>query len=298
MPNLDQMEVFVAVVDEGSFVGAARRLGMPTSTVSRRIVQLEDRLGARLIHRTTRRTRVTDVGRAFFDRAEQVISAAREAEASVVASQISPQGLLRVTAPTLFTQLHLHKVVLTFLDMYPDVSVELLGTNRRVDLVAEGFDVAIRASTFAEDSSLIVRKLQYAHLIACASPEYIANHGSLAHPDELANHAIIAGWGGPTWRFEGVAGTVDVLTHPTLRTNDGLLVAEAALQGRGVCRLPMFVIAESLQSGALVPVLEAWQSPAAWLAAVYPSRQHLSPRVRAFLDLLTATFATPEKSSG
>ena len=301
MTDLNELAVFVAVVDAASFVGAARALGMPTSTVSRRVASLEDRLGARLLHRTTRRVGLTEAGERLHARAASVVREAREAERAVRELGGTPRGLLRVTSVPLFAREFLVPVACEYLQRYPEAEVELLGTLRLVDLIGEGFDLAVRAGPL-QDSSLMARRLVPGQAVVCASPDYLARHGTPAHPEDLARHDCILrqrrGGDSSIWRFEGGDAPLEIEVRGRLRVSSPELAYEAVRAGLGVARVPAFVAEPALRSGELEHLLEAWALPPLLLHALWPSSRHLSIKVRAFLDLLSerVTSQSPQES--
>ncbi|HEX5747181.1 MAG TPA: LysR family transcriptional regulator [Archangium sp.] len=293
MVDLNEMQLFVRVVREQGFTRAAKALGMPKSTVSERISRLEERLGVRLLHRTTRSVQATEVGQAYYEECTRIIAQAEEADARVRDASTAPRGLVRVTAPQLFGQAFLGTAVAEFLARYPETEVELVLTDRKVDLVEEGFDLAIRA-VGDTDASLVMRKLGDADLLCCASPRYLRAHGTPATPEALSSLAcIVFGTSrqGHTWSFEREGETRRVRIRARYAVNSFPLVRQAALAGLGIAHVPRFLCSEELRTGKLVPVLEEWSTGQSTLRALYPSRRHLSAAVRALLDLLVERFA-------
>ncbi|MEZ4325012.1 MAG: LysR family transcriptional regulator [Polyangiales bacterium] len=286
MADLNELQVFAQVAALGSFTRAAAELDMPKSTVSRKVSELEARLGVRLLQRTTRKLSLTEAGHTYFAHAQRVLAELEEAELAVTRMQDAPRGLLRVTAPLNFN--HLAPVVAVFLQRFPEVQVELVCADRVVDLVHEGFDVAVRVGALS-DSSLIARSLGSVESHLVASPAFLAAHGAPANPSELSRlPALGFGVGSmrPTFRLVRAGAEVAVQVTPRLVVNDFVFLDEAARAGLGVALLPLFRCAEDLESGALVRVLPEWCSPPIPLHAVYPSTRHLSPKVSAFLDHL------------
>lgn len=287
-PDLKAMLVFAAVADTGSFTAAARHLAMPKSTVSRKVVELEKRLGARLIQRTTRRLSLTDIGRVYCERCARISQEAEEADLAVQQMQSKPRGLLRVTAPPSFRKLG--GIAAEFLKRYPDVRIEVVCTEREVDMVAEGFDVAIRAGPLTE-SSLIARKLTVLKQVLVASPKYLRRWGSPRNPLELQEHATIGLSSGPgprVWSLNNAGESVDVHVKLRLAANDIDWVREAAVRGIGIALLPDFACRDDLQVDRLGEVLTNWSSGERPLYALYPTPRHLSRKVVAFIDMLTA----------
>jgi DNA-binding transcriptional LysR family regulator len=288
--ELDGVLVFTRVVQAGSFTGAARLLDMPKSSISRKVSELEDRVGARLIQRTTRKLGLTDAGRAYYEHSARIVAELEEADRAVHRMQASPRGLLRVTAPLSFPTLG--PIVAELLQVHPDLQVELRCTDRRVDLVEEGFDVAIRTGAL-DDSTLIARSLGRLKRVLVAAPGYCSAHGTPRAPADLAAHATLAFDGGPaptTWTLLHGERRVDVRVTPRLAINDFEMLLDSARAGLGIAWLPEFVVAEDLRARRLRRVLPRWCSAEAPVHALYPTARHLSPKVAAFLALLQRRF--------
>ncbi len=295
--DLNEVVVFAEVVRAGSFTRAAKTLGMPKSTVSRKVARLEERLGARLLHRTTRRLRLTEVGASYFGRCELALSHLDEAEQLVAESQAAPRGVLRLTAPSDFGEAFLGGVIAAYLRLHEDTRVEVVLTERLVDLVAEGFDIAIRAGPL-RDSALVSRRLAPARLILCASPAYLEARGVPETPEELSEHECVIFTNDArrrtTWSLSPRRGPpVLVPVRGSVAVNSFVLVREAALAGLGIGSLPAFVAARAVEEGRLARVLEGLSPPASPLHALYPSTRHLPAKVRAFLDLLREQLNPP-----
>lgn len=291
--DLNEILVFARVVEAGSFVGAARALEMPKSTVSRKVSDLEARLGARLLHRTTRKLSLTDVGRAFYQRAARMVAEAEEAERVVGQMQEVPRGLLRVTTPLNFG--FLGPIIASFLGRYPEVQVEIVCADRIVDLVAEGFDVAVRAGPLV-DSTSIARRLGALRSYLVASPAFLKKHGAPETPGDLERFdCVIFGAGGDrtSWRLYKDGKTIAVNVRARVTVNDFDLLDEAARSGLGIAMLPIFRCIEHLRTRRLARVLPQWCSPEVPLSAVFPSSRHVSPKVKAFLDHLRETMSPP-----
>lgn len=291
--DLNDILVFAAVVRAGSFTAAAKKLDMPKSTVSRRVSALEERLGARLLQRTTRTLSLTDLGRTYYQHATRVVSEVEEAELSITRMQEAPRGLLRVTLPLDFS--FLGPAIASFAAQYPEVQLELVCTDRVVDLVDDGFDLGIRAGRLA-DSSLVARTLAEIEGYLVASEALLADVGTPKHPQELATLPCVAfgaGTGQGAWRLVRDGKTVTVALAPRLVVNDFDLLAEAALSGLGFALLPAFRCREALDDGRLRRVLADWCSPPTPVSVVYPSTRHLSPKVRAFVDHLRDAMSPP-----
>lgn len=282
MSDLDELRVFVAVVDEGSFVRAAKRLALTTSTVSRRMASLEDRLDTRLVERTTRRLHITEAGRRLHARVAPALREVSEAERAVRDLRDVPRGLLRVTSVPLVSHQFLVPTARDYLARYPDTQVEIVASKRQVDLVGEGFDLGVRPGAL-EDSSLMSRKLAPGHAVVCASPDYLERMGHPDEPEDLAGHDCVT-WGlGPArWRFADR----ELEVKGRLKVSDPGLAHDAALAGIGIAQVPAFAAAPHLESGRLVALLEDHRPFELRLHAVWPSSRHLSARVRSFIDLL------------
>jgi DNA-binding transcriptional LysR family regulator len=288
--DLNEILVFTRVVQSGSFTASAKALKMTKSSVSRKLTELEDRVGARLLQRTTRTLSLTDVGRAYYERCARVIAELEEAELAVSRMQATPRGLLRVTVPLAFGQLG--TVVAELLKRYPDVRVEIVATDRQVNLIEEGFDVAVRAGPLA-DSSLHARPLGAARRVLAAAPSYLKRRGTPKAPAELDGHERLAFATAPAlaaWTLRGDGKSVSVSAPARLVVNDFDLLQEAARSGLGIASLPEFMCRNDFERGRLRPVLARWCTEETPIHAVYPSTRHLSPKVMAFVDLLRDRF--------
>jgi DNA-binding transcriptional LysR family regulator len=293
--KFQEMTSFVAVVEAGSFTGAADALGLSKAAVSRHVGDLEQRLGVRLLHRTTRRLSLTDDGQRFHMRAKDLLATVDEAESEITARSGEPSGLLRINAPLTFGVLHLAPLWGRFAGAHPQVSLEIDLSDRVVDLVEEGYDLAVRI-THLPDSQLVSRKLATSRMVLCASPGYLARHGSPVHPRDLAAHRVISYSYWSTrdeWRFTGPDGAVQVRTQPRLHTNNGDTCRAAALDHQGIILQPDFLVGDDLRQGALVELLPDYASLTIAIQAVYPSRKHLPLKTRRMVDFLVEAFATP-----
>lgn len=294
MDRFADMRMFVAVVDAGSISGAAERLEVAKSAVSRRLTDLEARLGAQLLHRTTRRLSLTDSGRAFFERAQRILADLEEAEQAVSQAHGAIRGRLKVALPLGFGLLHLAPLINEFMAQHPEVEFDLDFNDRQIDLMQEGFDLAIRIAKLP-DSSLIARKLAPVRSLPCASPDYLARHGTPARAADLAGHAglVYSNLANPgLWSFMGPDGQPGSVQVPIkLRANNGDFLCRAAIAGRGVILHPTFYLNDAIRAGEVVPLLtdHAWPELNAY--AVYPPTRHLSRRVRAFVDFLAEKLA-------
>ena len=292
---LEGVSVFAAVVEAESFSGAARTLRCSKAAVSTQIRKLEERLGVRLMNRTTRRLSLTGEGRAYYEHARRMLDEAREATDAIDSLDAEPRGLLRVNAPMSFGTLHLGQAVAAFIKAHPSVEVELVLNDRRIDLIEEGFDLAVRIANLP-DSSLIARRLAPSRHVILAAPDYWNRHGRPTSPEELRNHEalIYEHLDDPdSWSFKGPAEPITVSVRGRYRANNGEVLLEAAKAGLGVCLGPTFLCCGELQRGELEVALEAFEDDASSVYAVYPHRRHLSTRVRAFVDFLAVHFGDP-----
>ncbi len=290
---LDGMAVFVGVVDAGSFTAAARLLGHSTSYVSKQITRLEKRLGSRLLNRTTRTISLTDAGRAYYERCSQIVIDAENAERSINRLQETPSGLLRINAPVSFGSSHLLDVFSRFMQSYPEIKLEVEFNDRLIDVVAEGYDVVIRVGAI-RDSNLVARKITSSRSVMLASPDYIKRKGCPQRVEDLTQHDCIAYSLLPTpaqWTFykDGVRSSVTV--EPRAMCNNAALEVAMLVQGIGIARLPLFTCEQEVASGALQVILEDYEQPQLDVYAVYPHRQYLTAKVRAFVDFVAEAFA-------
>jgi DNA-binding transcriptional LysR family regulator len=293
MDKFQEMQAFTAVVDAGSFVRASDSLAMSKAAVSRQIADLETRLGVRLLHRTTRKLSLTQEGEVFYTRCRELLGGLEEAEAEATARSGQAVGVLKVSAPVSFGLLHLAALWAGFMEAHPDVSLEVSLADRMVDLVEEGFDVAVRVARLPS-SSMVSRKLSSARMVLCATPQYLKKHGTPRHPSELAEHQVVAYTllsTGDTWQFDGPQGRVPVKVTPRMHTNSGDTCVALALGHQGLIHQPSFLVAEGLRSGRLVEVLPEYSSLELGIYAVYPTRKHVLPKVRLLIDYLARSFA-------
>jgi DNA-binding transcriptional LysR family regulator len=295
MSKIQQMSSFVAVVDAGSFIGAAQATGASKAAVSRHVGELERRLDVRLLNRTTRRLSLTEEGRMFFERAKELLESIDEAESLLTLRAGEPRGTVRVNAPLTFGALHLAPLWGPFADANPQVSLDITLGDRVVDLVDEGYDLAIRI-TAIPDSTLIARKLASTRVVLCASPAYLAKRGVPAHPHELAQHAVISYSYWSTrdeWHFSGPDGAVSVRIGPRIHTNNGDTCRRAALADQGFILQPDFIVGEDLRRGDLVEVMPSYRSIELGIYAVYPSRKHLPLKTRRLIEHLSNALREP-----
>jgi len=288
MSKFQQMQTFVAVVDAGSFVRAAEALGTSKAAVSRHVGELESRLGVRLMNRTTRRLSLTEDGSVFLERCRGLLAEVDEAEAEITSRSGAASGLLRVNAPVTFGVRHLAPLWGEFMAAYPKVTLEVTLADRIVDLVDEGYDLAVRIATLPS-SRLVSRRLSTTRMVLCASPRYLQEHGTPRRPAELAGHEVISYTYWSTrdeWHFDGPQGEISVRTRPCLHTNSGDTCRAAALAHQGVILQPTFLVGEDLAAGTLVELMPEYRSIELGIYAVYPTRKHVSPKVRALIGFL------------
>lgn len=294
MQDLNAMLVFARVVEEGGFSAAAEKLALSKSAISKQVAKLEDQLGVRLLNRTTRRISLTEAGELFFVRAQEVVAAAEAAEQAATSLQDAPRGTLRLNAPVSFGQRHLGPAIPEFLFGYPDLSIDMTLTDRFVDLVKEGYDMAIRIGNMP-DSSLIQRRLCDIRPMVLASPDYLVRRGTPQTPVELSKHSCLCyayQATGDEWRFAGPEGVIRVRVSGQMRANNGDMLMEAAIAGMGIAQLPSFICSEAVRDGRLVPILTDYTLPPAAIHAVYPHARHVSTKVRAFVDFLAQRFGS------
>jgi DNA-binding transcriptional LysR family regulator len=289
------MVLFARLVEARSFTAAAGKLGVSKSVVSARLTALEARLGTRLLHRTTRRLSLTPEGLAFYEHCARITAEADAAAAVAIGAAKDPIGVLRVNAPVTFAQLYLAEPIGTYLERYPKARVELRMSDRFVDLVEEGIDVAIRVSARLRDSSLVARKLATDRRGECASPAYLAEHGTPTAPADLLHHACLRyALLKPTdeWRFRDGGKSFSVPVEGRLTVADGAMLRESAVAGLGLAVLPSFMIMPELRAGRLVTVLERFTFVRLTVHAITPAAA-TSPKVRAFIDVVSAHLRTP-----
>ncbi|NBC32945.1 MAG: LysR family transcriptional regulator [Alphaproteobacteria bacterium] len=295
MDKISGISAFARVVETGGFSAAARQLGVTPSAISKQVTQLENRLGARLLNRTTRQLSLTEVGTAFYERTKQILWALDEAEQAVSHLTNVPRGMLRVTVPLAFGETHIAPILPGFVTRYPDVSIEVVTSERVANLVEEGIDVAIRVGQ-GPDSSLFGRRLAPNRRIICASPAYLAARGSPQVPADLTGHNCLTYvQQGPRveWRFGEHAEAFTVPVSGTIQSNSFSVLRAAAVAGVGITRLAGFIVGEELKSGALVELLGTYEANDGDIFVVYPTSRHLSPKVRAFIDYLVETIGQP-----
>ncbi|WP_394763235.1 LysR substrate-binding domain-containing protein [Phenylobacterium sp.] len=300
MDRFDEINAFAAVADARSFTQGARRLSVSSAQVSKLVARLENRLGARLLNRTTRDVSLTDTGRAYLERARTLLEDFEALEGSV-RDQSGPRGTLKISAPVSFGTNQLTPALLDFAAAYPEVSLDVSATDRMVNLVEEGFDVGVRIGVLA-DSSVIARKLAGVRVVTCASPDYLQAAGMPATPQDLAKHEAILdnNMHDPTvWQYGSPADPFEVRVHGRLRFGGADACVAAARRGLGITRTPAFAAVDDLRAGRLVPLMCAYESQLIHVHAVYPHARHLAAKVRAFVDFLAQRYAgEPEWHQG
>ncbi|HRE20106.1 MAG TPA: LysR family transcriptional regulator [Rhabdaerophilum sp.] len=285
MDRFGDLDVFARVVASGSMSQAARDLGLSPPVVSKRIRRLEERLGSRLLQRTTRQIALTEAGKGFHERVLAILSSVEEAESWVSQRAHQARGPLRVSAPTTFGRLHVAPHLVRFLERYPDISLDLTLSDSFVDVVGDGYDVAIRIADLA-DTSLVARKLAPNHRVLCASPGYLERHGVPQALGDLSRHRLLV-HNADSWRIEGPEGPVTVPVASAVATNSSEVIREAVIAGLGIALRSTWDVGPELRSGQLSIVLPAYRaSRRVGIFAVYPSRRHLPLRTRVFIDFL------------
>jgi DNA-binding transcriptional LysR family regulator len=293
MDNLEEIAVFVKVVDAGSFTGAAEALATSQPVVSKSVTRLEQQLGVRLLNRTTRRISLTEAGTELYRKAANALTALDEAQLDIGRYQKEPRGTLRISAPTSFTVLHLRHRLARFLQRHPQVTLDLVLEDRVVDIVEEGYDAAVRIGVISS-STLIARRLAPCKQVFCASPAYLERHGKPETVDDLLKHNCIVytlGRDARLWRVRAEDGTeVQLPVRGNAYVNSGLLETAFAIEGVGIAILPTFYVGEALRERKLVRVLEHVELPELGVYLVYADRRNLLPKLKALLDFLVASF--------
>jgi len=294
MDKLGSLKAFVKVVELGSFAEAGRQLRLSRSAVSKYIADLENDLGVQLLNRTTRQASPTENGQAYFERAISILAELDAADQMVAHLQSTPRGLLRVNAPMSFGTIKLGPAVAEFMARYPELRIQLALSDEHVDPVQEGLDVTLRIAEL-ESSSLIARKITPIERVVCASPGYLAAHGTPQHPNELRAHKLLT-YGflltGNQWKLSGADGDHWIQPDWTLCANNAEVLRDAAVNDRGIVLLPVFLAENALKRGALQPILADYKAPEITLYAVYPPTRHLAVKVRLFIDFLVERFGT------
>jgi DNA-binding transcriptional LysR family regulator len=292
MDKLTSIRAFTKVVQHGSLAAAARDLRLSRSAISKYVIDLEQHLGVQLLVRTTRSAAPTENGHAYYERCVAILADLEEADVAVTRLQAEPRGVLRVNAPMSFGTLHLGRAIADFMAKYPELRVQLLLSDEQIDPVQGGFDITLRIADLPS-SSLIARRIAPALLVVCASPGYLAEHGTPQHPDDLRKHRCLA-YGhlaaGNQWKLSGPDGDHWIPLMWPLCTNNGEVLRDAAIAGRGIVLLPTFIVGADLQQGRLRTILAAYHAPEIAIHAIYPPTRHLSVKVRVFIDFLIERF--------
>jgi DNA-binding transcriptional LysR family regulator len=288
--NLNDIQVFMAVVDAGSFIAGSHAMGLSRSAAGKAITRLEERLGTRLLNRTTRALSLTDEGREFYQRGLQILASIDDAEASVAGTKSTARGVLRLTVPAAFGRLLLLPLLAKYLAAWPDVQVEMSFSDRLADLVDEGFDLAVRMGVTAPDTRLVSRVVAKYQTVLCASPTYLAKHGEPRDVDALAGHDCLLFSSRnqkQSWRLRDDQGIwVKAMGRSRLRLDNGEAIRDAALSGLGIAYLPDFLVNEELATGRLKQVLTGVEGEEVRIVTLYPNKRLLEPRVRRFIDLM------------
>lgn len=294
MDRLECMRAFVAVVEANGFSSAARKSTLSKALLSKYVAQLEDELETRLLQRTTRHVSPTEVGRAYYERCLPILDELDELESVVKDNHAAPSGELRISAPKSFAELHLMKVVSEFSRQYPGIRINMMLTDKVVDIVEEGIDLALRIGNLP-DSSLVARRLGTIHTVACASPEYLQQHGKPNHPDDLRQHQCIIDTNlkeGARWYFNCGDNKLSVTVQGSHYVNSAVAVRELVVNNNGIAISPLFVVGDDIKAGRLDIILEEFEMQSFGLYAIYSHRRHLSAKVRLFIDDLVKYFAT------
>lgn len=289
MTDLNDMMVFATVVSSGSFTAAAEEFGLPKSNISRKVTRLEDRLGIKLLERSTRSQHLTEIGQVYFEYCQRIMDEIQGAEESVEGLMSAPRGTLKICASITVGQCLLSHYLAPFKKAYPEVHLDIHLTNRRVDLIEEGFDAAIRVGTL-EDSSLIAKRLCKRELFLFASPDYLATSNiPLAEPSDLKQHDCLfmsATNPKPQWHLKSGKESQTIIIAPTIRCDNFTVLRQLAIDGAGITKLPSYICEKAVKDGKLVRVLDQWISESVDIYALYPSHKGATPKLRVFLDYL------------
>ena len=293
MDRFGNMGTFIQVVEAGSISGAATSLGIAKSAVSRRLKELEEHLGVELFHRTTRRMNLTETGRTFYHQSVRIMQDVLEAELQTSQAHGTLKGNLKVALPLSFSLMHLGPAINEFLEAHPQIEFDLDFNDRKVDLIEEGFDLAVRIANLP-DSSLIARRLAMIQAVICASPDYLQRMGTPLSPDELVSHQCLVYnlmRDFEHWHLHDARGKlIKAKIRPYLKASNGEFLRDAAMNGLGIVLMPTFIVYKEIERGTLIPLLTEYQCPQTAAYAIYPQTRHLSQRVRTFVDFLIKRF--------
>jgi len=293
MDRLSAMKLYCHIVEAGQLSIAADQLNLSKGAVSKQLAKLEAHLGGRLLNRTTRRLTPTEVGVAFYERAKQILESVEEAECVVTGLTAEPSGTLKINAPMSFGFLHMGKLLAKYQQKYPKVIIDISLHDRQIDLIEEGYDLALRIATL-KDSSLIARKLAPCHIVMCASPSYLEKYGTPKTPEDLKDHHCLLYTYSDSvkyWSFKNNKGEKkQVPIKGSLITNNGNLICDAVVSGMGIAPLPTFIVGDAIRKGEAKIIMQDWRSQVEDISLLYPSSKHLSAKVRAFVDLAVEHF--------
>lgn len=294
MDKLTRIKVFVNVVETGSFTAASERMGLSRAAASKYVSQLETSIGGRLLNRTTRHVSTTESGRIYYERCKEILHNIEEADDMVSGLSGKPQGTLRISAPSVFAQRHVTPLVSEFIKMYPDVNVNIMVSDRYVDLVDEGYDVAIRVSNM-ENSDLIAQQIARCRHVFIASPDYLKTAPPLNTASDLKNHSCVlySYTEGAKWPLTKNGKDYSVKVKPVMTTNNPEVLLEAAINGMGISIMPTFIASDAIRRGDLHMVLADYQTLELQIYAVYASRQYLPAKIRVFIDYLKEQINNP-----
>ena len=294
MDRFESIRAFVKVVEHRGFAAAARAMNMSRSAVNKHVIALEDRLGVQLLTRTTRKVTPTDTGIAFYERCISILGELESAELAASQLQQEARGTLKVNAPMTFGTMHLSRLIADFMGRYPDLRIELTLSDRITDPIEDGADVTIRITEPPGPANLIAHEIVEGRLAVCAAPSYVARQGAPQHPGELAAHSCLH-YGhlaaGNVWHFTGADGAHAVRVSGALCSNNGEVLRDAAIAGRGIAVLPTFIVGADLQSGRLTSLLPDYAPPKLAIYVLYPPNRHLSAKIRLFTEFMAERFA-------
>ncbi|WP_413112461.1 LysR substrate-binding domain-containing protein [Thaumasiovibrio sp. DFM-14] len=290
MSHWEGISEFVAVAETNSFTRAATKLATSVAQISRRVSSLENRLAVKLLHRTTRKVSLTEAGQLYYEHCRPLVEGLENAEFAIHQMQSSPKGLLRITAPVTYGEQQLAPLITSFMLLHPQLELDLVLTNQKLDLIEQGLDLAIRLGKL-EDSGLMARRLSERQLYVCASPGYIAQHGEPYSLSELTQHQCLIG-SQDHWRFKEQGRSRSVRVQGKMRCNSGPALLDAAIRGIGLVQLPGYYVNPHLNAGTLIEVMPQYRDDKEGIWALYPANRHLSPKVRMLIDFLIEQFST------